>query len=215
MPAGVASCAATARTLAAFRFIANSAAAAACCTRAVALLEVLPASVAASTGSCADVASRTSAATCASGTSLALASRVVWMVSAPRARPASSRSALPPAGMFGASGKACNDSAACTCAAASAAVLPLSLTMSATSVVTGLTNTTCAPVTPVATVRSVKAAPTAVPVSLSMAVAGTWATTPCRPAMASGTSSVYLPSASVLVLVMGSPGSQLPLSLRS
>ena len=93
-------------------------------------------------------------------------------------------------------------------------VTPLASACACTSVVKGLTNTDCAPLLPVAGDCSVNAVPTALPVSLSTAVAGTTTTTRCWPATAASTSKLKRPAASVGP-ELGSPLSQAPLSLRS
>lgn len=101
-----------------------------------------------------------------------------------------------------------------TRATASASAAPVASMWACTSVVKGLTKTLSSPLRPLAGARSVKALPTVLPVSASMALAGTSTTTRWRPASAGSTRNVKRPAASV-VSDAGSPLSQAPLSLRS
>jgi len=80
-------------------------------------------------------------------------------------------------------------------------------------VVSGLTKTLCAAVLPLAGDCSVKAVPTAAPVSASTAVAGTLTTMRCLPTSPGCTERLKPPS--VPVVALGSPVSQAPLSFRS
>ena len=84
-----------------------------------------------------------------------------------------------------------------------------------TSVLKGLTKTLCAVVMPVGGAIIVKAVPTAAPVSLSIAVAGTLTIRRCLPTSALTTSIVKTPLASLAAAEVGSVASQALLSFKS
>ena len=212
-PAGLASCSATTLTVAGLRFSAAVAASAAARARPAGDSALLAANAAATTVNWWWLASRTRRAAAAAGTPASAARRVVSTITVPTARAASARSAGAPAAVWSPSGDTARPSWACTCAVASARVLPLSCTTPATTVVSGLTKTDWAPLLPLGGAVSSSAAPMAAPVSLSTALAGTRASTACLPAIVASTSNRYRPSVSVNAV--GSPASQAPLSFWS